>query len=185
MKKLHSFVFYALVTPGIAMGTSSVLAQQSNDRDIDRQQQSPQREQGATPSAPRTQGADQNTQHTKPSDSQKAAGHRNMRDGPHMQNRGYINVIPAKGTQASNLIGAEVKTTGDEDIGSVNDLIIDENGQVVAIVVSVGGIMGMGEKEVAIGWGNVTRSGTSDKQELRVDVTRKDLDSAPEFKIRK
>lgn len=184
MKKLHSFVFYALVTPAIALGANSVLAQQSNDRDVDRQQQSPQREQGATPSAPSSQGTNQSAQHTKPSDAQKAAGHRNMRDGPHMQNRGYINVIPAKGTQASNLIGAEVKTTGDEDIGSVDDLIIDENGQVVAIVVSIGGIMGMGEKGVAIGWGNVTRSGTSDKQELRIDATREDLDSAPEFKYR-
>jgi hypothetical protein len=64
----------------------------------------------------------------------------------------------------------------------VSDLIIDERGQVVAIVVGVGGFLGMGEKDVAIGWGNVTRSEKSDKSKIQVNVTRDSLMSAPEFK---
>jgi sporulation protein YlmC with PRC-barrel domain len=83
---------------------------------------------------------------------------------------------------ASDLIGAKVKTTGGEDVGPVNDLIIDEKGQVAAIVVGVGGFLGMGQRDVAIGWDDVTRSGTADDLELRIDATREDLRSAPEFK---
>ena len=98
-----------------------------------------------------------------------------------MQNRGYISSAPANGTQASNLIGAGVTTTGGENVGPVSDLIIDQHGQIVAIIVGVGGFLGMGEKDVAIGWDDVTRSGTSDEQELQIDVTREDLRPAPEF----
>ena len=32
MKKLNSLVFYALVTPAIALGAGSVLAQQTTDK---------------------------------------------------------------------------------------------------------------------------------------------------------
>jgi len=56
----------------------------------------------------------------------------------------------------------------------------------VAIVVGVGGFQGIAEKDVAIDWGEVTRSGTSDEneQELRINVTREDLRSAPDFEKR-
>lgn len=159
MTKLHSLAFYALV-PVLTFGAGSVLAQQSTTgQNTDRQQMGTQQEQGVNQSTPKTMQNDQ----------------------ARMQNRGYINTAPTNGTQASDLIGAEVSTAKKEDIGSVKDLIIDESGQVVAIVVSVGGFLGMGEKDVAIGWGNVTRSGSADDQKLRVDVTRENLRSAPEF----
>jgi sporulation protein YlmC with PRC-barrel domain len=105
-----------------------------------------------------------------------------QQDQSRIQNQGYLRSTPANGIQASNLIGADVRTSGNEDVGSVSDLIIDERGQVVAIVVGVGGFLGMGEKDVAIGWGNVTRSEKSDKSKIQVNVTRDSLMSAPEFK---
>ena len=84
----------------------------------------------------------------------------------------------------SELIGAEVKTTDDEDVGEVQDLIINERGQVVAIVIGVGGVLGMGEKNVAITWDKLMRSGQSDDLALRIDGTREDLRAAPDFKWR-
>src|SRR5690606_10122172 len=96
-----------------------------------------------------------------------------------MQSRTYMNAVLANGMHASDLISAHVRTTDDVEIGSVNDLIIDKDGRIVALVVSVGGFLGMGEKDVAIGWDHVTRSGATDDQQLRVDVTRDDLLSAP------
>ncbi|GAB3095892.1 PRC-barrel domain containing protein [Aestuariicella hydrocarbonica] len=164
MKKLHSFALYALVTPAITLGAGSLLAEKP------------------TPSV--TQDS-QSTQRAEQSDSRTAADRQDTRDQSRMQHRGYMSSAPANGMQASDLIGTEVKTTGDEDVGPVNDLIINKNGQVVAIVVNVGGFLGMGEEAVAIGWDDVTRSGTSDKPELRIDLTRENLRSAPEFEKQK
>ncbi|MFN3882949.1 MAG: PRC-barrel domain-containing protein [Nitrincola lacisaponensis] len=98
-----------------------------------------------------------------------------------MLNRGHISTTPVNGIKASNLLGTKVQTQSDEEIGSVNELIIDANGQVVAILIGVGGFLGVGEKDVAIGWGHITRSGTADKAELRVDLSADDLRSAPKF----
>lgn len=188
MKKLHSFALHALVTPVIALGAGSVLAQQAGGQDSDREQQSTQRDQDAT--LPRTTQSDQSTQRdqstqlARRSDSQTAAGRENTRDESRKQNRGFMDSAPANGMQASDLIGAEVRTTGDEDVGSLDDLIIDENGQVVAIVVGAGGFLGIAEKDVAIGWDDVTRSGASDEQEVQIHMTREDLRSAPEFEKR-
>ncbi len=42
---------------------------------------------------------------------------------------------PANGMAASDLIGPELKTSGDESVGEIGDLIIDQIGKVVAVVV--------------------------------------------------
>jgi hypothetical protein len=52
---------------------------------------------------------------------------------------------------------------------------------VLALVVSVGGFLGMGERNVAIPWDDVKTSGAMGEQELRIDLTREDLQQAPEF----
>ncbi|WP_279483860.1 PRC-barrel domain-containing protein [Aureimonas sp. SK2] len=50
----------------------------------------------------------------------------------------------------SGLMGARVMGANDADIGEVDDLLLDRNGQVMAVVVGVGGFLGIGEKDVAI-----------------------------------
>lgn len=166
MKKLYSFALCALVTSVMAVGAGSVFAQQIAGQGMS-EQQSTQHDQDAR-QAPQVVTEDpHSTQRAKQSDG---------------QNRGYMASVPANGIQGSDLIGAEVKTTADEDVGSVEDLIIGENGQVVAIVVGAGGYLGLGERDVAIGWDDVTKSVASDELELRINATREDLSSAPEFK---
>lgn len=155
MKKLHSMALYAVVTPCIALSAGSALAQKTTTDNMDRTQQSEQR--AWQPGA------------------QTAADRR-------MENRGYLGATPAGGLHATNLIGTGVKTTGGDEVGDVVDLVIDGKGQIVAVVVGVGGFLGMGERNVAIGWDDVKRSGSTDELELQINVTREALRSAPEFK---
>ncbi|MBJ6126548.1 PRC-barrel domain-containing protein [Microvirga splendida] len=51
---------------------------------------------------------------------------------------------------ASELIGKDVMGANNEDIGEIGDVLIDRNGQVRAVVVDVGGFLGIGETHVAI-----------------------------------
>lgn len=183
MKKLHSVAFYALITPIISLGAGSVLAQQpSSDHDEDNEQQSTQRDQDADRSTLRTTQGEQSSQRDRQSESQAAVGGQTG-DRSRMEHTGYMASVPANGMHSSDLIGADVLTTGDEVLGSVSELIIDENGQIVAIIVGVGGFLGLGEKAVAIGWDDVTKSGDSDELELQIDATREALRSAPEFEM--
>jgi sporulation protein YlmC with PRC-barrel domain len=85
------------------------------------------------------------------------------------------------GIHASDLMGVQVTTTGGDEVGPVSDLVIDQDGQVVGIVLGVGGFLGMGEKNVAIGWDDVSITGTADELELEIGQSRESLMSAPEF----
>lgn len=166
MKKLNSIALCALITPVLTLSAGSALAGEPTVEDNDHEQRSAQHEYNKS----------ENQSHSK-----TALERFNKADQTYMENRGFLDVIPADGLQASTLIGAEVKTTNGEDVGPVNELIIDSKGQVVAIVIGVGGFLGMGEKDVAIGWDDVTKTGNADDQELRIAMTREELSAAPEF----
>jgi sporulation protein YlmC with PRC-barrel domain len=49
-----------------------------------------------------------------------------------------------------NLIGAKVVSQNGETIGRVSNLILDENGTVASVVIAVGGLFGIGAKNVAV-----------------------------------
>ncbi|GAB3023457.1 PRC-barrel domain-containing protein [Bowmanella dokdonensis] len=169
MKKLRSIALCALITPVVALSAGSVLAEQSAAQDKDREQQSQHK-------------------YDKKRDDQTAyettLGRQNKDDKTYMANRGFLNEIPANGLQASHLIGATVNTSNNEEVGSVNELIIDSNGQVVALVVSVGGFLGLGEKDVAIGWDDIQTTGSADADMLQTQLTREELSSAPKFEAK-
>jgi sporulation protein YlmC with PRC-barrel domain len=97
---------------------------------------------------------------------------------------------------ADDMIGASVRNAQNENIGSVSDIVIDGEGRVKAMVVSVGGFLGIGDKHVAIPWNDVhvqTKSGTTGSTAagaaealrnpmLTVNMTKDQLKQAPEFK---
>lgn len=57
---------------------------------------------------------------------------------------------------ASELIGATLWSQNDENIGEIGDIVLDDDGKISAVVVSVGGFLGMGEKDVAVNWSMIT-----------------------------
>src|SRR5690242_5243778 len=52
--------------------------------------------------------------------------------------------------RASKLIGTKVTNMQDQSVGAVDDVVLDNDGKVVSVLVSVGGFLGLGEKRVAV-----------------------------------
>lgn len=52
--------------------------------------------------------------------------------------------------RASKVVGLNVYNDQNENVGSINDLLMDKNGNVKAAVLSVGGFLGMGARLVAV-----------------------------------
>ena len=52
--------------------------------------------------------------------------------------------------RASKLMGLDVYNEANEKLGDVNELILDKNGKVTAVVIGVGGFLGMGEHDIAV-----------------------------------
>jgi sporulation protein YlmC with PRC-barrel domain len=52
--------------------------------------------------------------------------------------------------RASKVVGLSVYNENNESVGSINDLLTDKNGNIKAVVIGVGGFLGVGEHLVAI-----------------------------------
>ena len=80
--------------------------------------------------------------------------------------------------KGTNVLGAD-----DKKIGDVSDILFDKDGKIQAYVVSVGGFLGMGAKEVALAPASFTvvpgENGGADQ--LKVSMTQDELKNAQSF----
>lgn len=85
---------------------------------------------------------------------------------------------------ASAIIGGSVYSPSNEWVGDVNDLVIKPTGEIEAVVVGVGGFIGIGEKNVAIALNRFTMEPTPDfaSTKLVLNATKEELEAAPSFK---
>ena len=84
---------------------------------------------------------------------------------------------------ASKFTGTDVVGTDDKKIGDVNDVLFDQNGQIQAYVVGVGGFLGMGEKNVALAPTafQVIKGDNGSADKLRLSMTKDELKQAQAF----
>ena len=87
---------------------------------------------------------------------------------------------------SSKLKGLNVYNQKDESIGEISDLAI-KNHQVDALILSVGGFLGVGEHYVAVSPSsvNVRYDSKNDKWTALMNTTKDALKAAPEFKYPK
>lgn len=52
--------------------------------------------------------------------------------------------------RTSKMIGLNVYNSSNEKLGDINELLTDQNGKIAAVVIGVGGFLGVGERDVAI-----------------------------------
>ncbi|PTW62940.1 PRC-barrel domain protein [Breoghania corrubedonensis] len=85
---------------------------------------------------------------------------------------------------ASEVMGETVYNSAGENaesIGDVNDVVMSPEGDAEAIVIGVGGFLGVGEKEVAVNFDRVSWAERDGDRYLTIDATKDDLESAPAF----
>ncbi len=81
---------------------------------------------------------------------------------------------------ASKIIGESVINHQGEDMGKIDELVIDaKKNRIIYAVLSFGGLMGMGNKLFAMPWEAFEFSATEDKLILNVDKEK--LKTAPGF----
>ena len=85
---------------------------------------------------------------------------------------------------ASKLRGMTVVGSDDQKIGSVTDILFDKGGKVRALIVGVGGLLGLGARQVAVEFTAFQEmpaaNGGSDQ--LKMATTKDQLAEAAEFK---
>jgi sporulation protein YlmC with PRC-barrel domain len=83
--------------------------------------------------------------------------------------------------RANNYLGKPVMNASGEKIGDVNDLIFDRSGRIKTVVVGVGGFLGLGEKQVGMGYETLTYTDKDGQRVIMVPFTKEALMAAPTY----
>ncbi|MFB9981657.1 PRC-barrel domain-containing protein [Mesorhizobium kowhaii] len=90
----------------------------------------------------------------------------------------------ADGNLATNIIGETVYNgTGDDaqNIGSVNDIVLTNEGKAESLVIGVGGFLGLGAKNVAYEFGKAQWAEKNGDRWLVAQTTKEELQALPDF----
>ncbi|CAH1652301.1 PRC-barrel domain protein [Hyphomicrobiales bacterium] len=92
-------------------------------------------------------------------------------------------VTVEQGALATSLKGLNVRNAGDENVGEIEDAVIDGT-SIRAYILSVGGFLGMGTHYVAVAPSALmlTWSESDKKWNARINATKDQLKAAPQFK---
>jgi hypothetical protein len=82
------------------------------------------------------------------------------------------------------VIGADVHNEMDEKVGTIADLVMDQDQKLVGVVLSVGGFLGIGEKWVAVPVEQIDFPSAEQPARLLAAVTEEQLTNAPDFMTR-
>jgi sporulation protein YlmC with PRC-barrel domain len=86
--------------------------------------------------------------------------------------------------RASQLIGTRVQNPAGETIGDINEVILSRDGKVSAVVVGVGGFLGIGERNVAVSYEQIRVTfDQNGRAAIQLNATADQLRAAPEFRI--
>ena len=84
----------------------------------------------------------------------------------------------------SNLLDTDVYNLQNEEVGEIEDLIIDDGKNIRAVIISVGGFLGIGERRVGVQPDSILiRRENEGSMRVVVNTTRENLRNAPEFKF--
>ena len=91
-----------------------------------------------------------------------------------------VTVIGAR--DALGILGREVRSAANENMGRIVDVIVDREGKVRAAVIDFGGFLGVGNRQIAVAWNAIRLSSQGKQAGLVVDFTRDQLRVAPAYK---
>jgi PRC-barrel domain len=84
---------------------------------------------------------------------------------------------------ASDLLNQKVKNSANEPVGDINDLSIGSDGKIAAVIIGLGGFLGMGEKNVSLPYDQLNFSRDANGYlVVTVNATKDSLQAAPEWK---
>lgn len=92
-----------------------------------------------------------------------------------------VTVIGAR--DAHGILGREVRSAVNEDMGRIVDVIVDREGTVRAAVIDFGGFLGVGSRKIVVDWNALRFGGVASKKDsITLELTKEQVTAAPEYK---
>jgi hypothetical protein len=92
-----------------------------------------------------------------------------------------VTVIGAR--DAHGILGREVRSAADENMGRIVDAIVDRSGTVRAAVIDFGGFLGVGSRKIVVDWRALRFGAIANKSDsISLELTKDQVSKAPEYK---
>jgi hypothetical protein len=92
-----------------------------------------------------------------------------------------VTIIGAR--DAHGVLGRDVRSPTDEDMGHIVDVIVDRTGTVRAAVIDFGGFLGVGSRKIVVDWNALHFGRIADKSDsITLELTKAQVAVAPEYK---
>ena len=92
-----------------------------------------------------------------------------------------VTIIGAR--DAHGVLGRDVRSTTDEDMGRIVDVIVDRAGMVRAAVIDFGGFLGVGSRKIVVDWNALHFGRIANKSDsITLELTKEQVTAAPEYK---
>jgi hypothetical protein len=84
---------------------------------------------------------------------------------------------------AHGVLGRDVRSAANEDMGHIVDVIVDRAGSVRAAVIDFGGFLGVGSRKIVVDWKALRFGAVADKGDsISLELTKDQVKAAPEYK---
>jgi hypothetical protein len=89
--------------------------------------------------------------------------------------------------QAEGILGRQVRSKTDENIGRIVDVIVDHTGRTRAAVIDFGGFLGIGNRKIAVDWDalNFAPDLEGRRDVVTLELTRDQIKAAPLYRDRR
>lgn len=92
-----------------------------------------------------------------------------------------VTIIEA--VDAHGIMGREVRSAANENMGRIVDVIVDRIGQVRAAVIDFGGFLGVGSRRIVVDWSALRFARVANKSDsVSLELTKDQVKAAPEYK---
>ena len=92
-----------------------------------------------------------------------------------------VTVIGAR--DAHGILGREVRSAANENMGRIVDVIVDRSGAVRAAVIDFGGFLGVGSRKIVVDWNAMHFARIANKGDsITLELTKEQVNAAPEYK---
>ena len=93
------------------------------------------------------------------------------------------NMQTAEELRTSQLVGSKVYNNANDNIGSIEDIILKPDGSIDEVVLSVGGFLGMGDKYVAVPFSDLKISRDGSSLKIVTLATKDSLKALPDYQF--
>lgn len=92
-----------------------------------------------------------------------------------------VTVIGAR--DAHGVLGREVRSPANENMGRIVDVVVDRSARVRAAVIDFGGFLGVGSRKIVVDWNALHFGRIANKSDsISLELTKQQVTAAPEYK---